>query len=317
MAGQCVLRAHRVAARDGRHCGLLGLAGAALLAKVDSVYDDRVVCSSWQDDVIVTRAPGRLDVMGGIADYSGSLVLQLPLAEACHVAVQRHPLGKQRLWRHMEARQASRFCVPADMVRGSLHVPANSIPHKYTCNFPACEASPWKFSELRQTMVSSVAHSAHAQQRKGGPQPDAVRGVLRRYFAAVVRDTLLCQKELSPQRACAAAQGRAAAGAARGVMQPGPCSAAVISKTFLSGSSAHSACAQQRKGGPQPALRVVSFGADRANRGPAFDMDLPELLTPDGGPIAYEDARAYFHADPAHRHASAKRRHAARLFSEP
>ena len=26
-------------------------------------------------DVIVTRAPGRLDVMGGIADYSGSLVL--------------------------------------------------------------------------------------------------------------------------------------------------------------------------------------------------------------------------------------------------
>lgn len=61
-------------------------------------------------------------------------------------------------------------------------------------------------------------------------------------------------------------------------------------------------CAQHRKGGPQPALRVVSFGADRANRGPAFDMDLPELLTPEGGPIAYEDARAYFHADPAHRH---------------
>ena len=55
--------------------------------------------------MIVTRAPGRLDVMGGIADYSGALVLQLPLAEACHVAVQRHPLPKQRLWRHMVARQ--------------------------------------------------------------------------------------------------------------------------------------------------------------------------------------------------------------------
>lgn len=62
--------------------------------------------------MIVTRAPGRLDVMGGIADYSGSLVLQLPLAEACHVAVQRHPLGKQRLWRHMEARQASACGMP-------------------------------------------------------------------------------------------------------------------------------------------------------------------------------------------------------------
>lgn len=37
----------------------------------------------------VSRAPGRLDVMGGIADYSGSLVLQLPLREATFAAVQR------------------------------------------------------------------------------------------------------------------------------------------------------------------------------------------------------------------------------------
>ena len=38
---------------------------------------------------VLTRAPGRLDVMGGIADYSGSLVLQLPLREATCVALQR------------------------------------------------------------------------------------------------------------------------------------------------------------------------------------------------------------------------------------
>ncbi len=69
----------------------------------------------------------------------------------------------------------------------------------------------------------------------------------------------------------------------------------------------HARAPQERKGGPQPALRVVSFGADRANRGPAFDMDLPELLALDGGPIAYEDARAYFRADPAHRRARAAR----------
>ena len=37
----------------------------------------------------VARAPGRLDLMGGIADYSGSLVLQWPLAVACYVAAQR------------------------------------------------------------------------------------------------------------------------------------------------------------------------------------------------------------------------------------
>lgn len=38
--------------------------------------------------VFVARAPGRLDVMGGIADYSGSLVLELPTAEATLVAAQ-------------------------------------------------------------------------------------------------------------------------------------------------------------------------------------------------------------------------------------
>jgi L-arabinokinase len=43
-----------------------------------------------QADLTVARAPGRLDVMGGIADYSGSLVLQLPIKEATLVALQRH-----------------------------------------------------------------------------------------------------------------------------------------------------------------------------------------------------------------------------------
>ncbi|HXG67756.1 MAG TPA: galactokinase family protein [Blastocatellia bacterium] len=39
-------------------------------------------------ELIVSRAPGRLDLMGGIADYSGSLVLELPIASATHVAIQ-------------------------------------------------------------------------------------------------------------------------------------------------------------------------------------------------------------------------------------
>ena len=40
-------------------------------------------------EIFVGRAPGRLDVMGGIADYSGSLVLELPIQEATFVALQR------------------------------------------------------------------------------------------------------------------------------------------------------------------------------------------------------------------------------------
>jgi L-arabinokinase len=42
-------------------------------------------------EIVVSRAPGRLDVMGGIADYSGSLVLQLPIREATFAAVQLRP----------------------------------------------------------------------------------------------------------------------------------------------------------------------------------------------------------------------------------
>ena len=40
-------------------------------------------------EIIVARAPGRLDVMGGIADYSGSLVLEMPIREATFAALQR------------------------------------------------------------------------------------------------------------------------------------------------------------------------------------------------------------------------------------
>ncbi|MFI5184268.1 MAG: galactokinase [Vicinamibacteria bacterium] len=47
-------------------------------------------------EVVVARAPGRLDLMGGIADYSGSLVLQWPLREATLAAVQ---LSDDRLLR--------------------------------------------------------------------------------------------------------------------------------------------------------------------------------------------------------------------------
>jgi L-arabinokinase len=48
-------------------------------------------------ELFVTRAPGRLDWMGGIADYSGSLVLELPIANATHAALQLQPDRSIRL----------------------------------------------------------------------------------------------------------------------------------------------------------------------------------------------------------------------------
>jgi L-arabinokinase len=45
-----------------------------------------------RDAVTITAsAPGRLDVIGGIADYSGSMVLEMPIAEATRVTVASRP----------------------------------------------------------------------------------------------------------------------------------------------------------------------------------------------------------------------------------
>ena len=64
----------------------------------------RVNAGDWPQDVreadeegpvFVARAPGRLDVMGGIADYSGALVLQWPIREATRVAIR--PWSERRL----------------------------------------------------------------------------------------------------------------------------------------------------------------------------------------------------------------------------
>ena len=65
----------------------MGLADVEwFIAKLDTLhgYFDR------GDDIVVARAPGRLDVLGGIADYSGSLMLEMPIAEATFAAVQKN-----------------------------------------------------------------------------------------------------------------------------------------------------------------------------------------------------------------------------------
>ena len=48
-------------------------------------------------DIFVARAPGRLDVMGGIADYSGTLVLEMPIAEAVLAALQKNSSGRLKI----------------------------------------------------------------------------------------------------------------------------------------------------------------------------------------------------------------------------
>src|SRR6187455_1312619 len=48
---------------------------------------------STNDSIISATAPGRMDVMGGIADYSGSLLLQMPIKQTTTVNVQKRNDG--------------------------------------------------------------------------------------------------------------------------------------------------------------------------------------------------------------------------------
>src|SRR6186997_2094116 len=48
---------------------------------------------STEEKIISATAPGRMDVMGGIADYSGSLLLQMPIKQTTTVSVQKRNDG--------------------------------------------------------------------------------------------------------------------------------------------------------------------------------------------------------------------------------
>src|SRR5687767_14766878 len=84
-----------------------------VLPEVRNLFDSK-------SPITIARAPGRLDVMGGIADYSGSLVLELPLGEATLAAVQRDPTGGIRIVSlgAEENKRAADFEMPlSDLVR--------------------------------------------------------------------------------------------------------------------------------------------------------------------------------------------------------
>lgn len=54
--------------------------------------------AAGSQNTIVTRAPGRLDVMGGVADYSGALVAEATIAEAALIALRPRTDNVWRFW---------------------------------------------------------------------------------------------------------------------------------------------------------------------------------------------------------------------------
>jgi L-arabinokinase len=70
--------------------------------------------------VRVSRAPGRLDVMGGIADYTGSLVCEMPLDRAAAVALCPRPAGDRDV-------QVFSFNLHDEHVPFTLRVPLDAL----------------------------------------------------------------------------------------------------------------------------------------------------------------------------------------------
>lgn len=64
---------------------------------IDSNHDPVAVLFDKSKPLVAGRAPARLDVMGGIADYSGSTVLQLPLRESTVVFCQHNETNDVRV----------------------------------------------------------------------------------------------------------------------------------------------------------------------------------------------------------------------------
>ncbi|MEO8520707.1 MAG: GHMP kinase [Acidobacteriota bacterium] len=89
---------------------------AAVAARVDAGIWASTATDDADEPVFLTRAPGRLDVMGGIADYSGALVLQWPIREATRVALRRHSERRLSIASIGPAGAERRCAVPLDLV---------------------------------------------------------------------------------------------------------------------------------------------------------------------------------------------------------
>lgn len=116
--------------------------------------DDVSGLFNYTDAIYINRAPGRLDVFGGIADYSWSCALEMPTSEATFVATQFQTIDNDNIMirvlspsKDTAARSSSFASIPlSDIVEwdahGKLFLPTN-----------------YDFADLRQRLKSNPAES--------------------------------------------------------------------------------------------------------------------------------------------------------------
>ena len=107
------------------------------------------------ESAFVARAPGRLDVMGGIADYSGALVLQWPIREATRVTVRPWRERRISITSVRDSGSERRRCdVPLDLV---------ADPHR-----PYDEVRAWFAADAPRHWAAYVAGVFHVLAREHG-----------------------------------------------------------------------------------------------------------------------------------------------------
>lgn len=82
---------------------------------------------STDKEIITGIAPGRLDVMGGISDYSGSLLLQMPIRELTVVQVQQRDDNLVRIQSILGKKRALHFTISTDSIYNKTYEEVRKI----------------------------------------------------------------------------------------------------------------------------------------------------------------------------------------------
>lgn len=129
-------------------------------AGVQSLFNlvDRAVPAFFAPDrpIVIGRAPGRLDVMGGIADVSGALVLQLPLAEAVCSAAQQRDDDQVHVWSPCKDHSRSSHVA---IRLGDLGLPDQPIDYaRARAVFRSAPRDSWSFYVLGMLLALAREH---------------------------------------------------------------------------------------------------------------------------------------------------------------
>ena len=82
---------------------------------------------SKEEQIISATAPGRMDVMGGIADYSGSLLLQMPIKQTTTVGIQKRNDGVFHFRTQVTKKKTTDFTIHLSAIKDISLIEAGKI----------------------------------------------------------------------------------------------------------------------------------------------------------------------------------------------